>query len=166
MRSFETPYAADWFAISLRWAAILGLIVSLALGGALTATRAWPLALLVVWNLAMTLLASLNTRLPYHRQINLGMDIACSGAFFWVQGGLAGPASWAGLLPILTGAVYFEFLGAMLCSGLFAALGFVAAQLFFSERTSMTLAWIVGMLILGVIFGLVGTQVMRRMRLK
>ncbi len=54
MRTFETPYAADWFAISLRWAVLLGLIVSLALGGSLTAMRAWPLAIIVVWNLGMT----------------------------------------------------------------------------------------------------------------
>ena len=60
MRTFETPYAADWFAISLRWAAMLGLIVSLALGGSLDAPRTWPLGILVGWNLAMTLLASLN----------------------------------------------------------------------------------------------------------
>ncbi len=166
MRSFETPYAADWFAISLRWAAMLGLIVSLGLGGMLVAERAWPLALLVVWNLAMTVLASLNMRLAYHRQINLGIDLLCSGVFFWVQGGLAGAASWAGLLPILTGAVYFELAGAMVSAGLSAALAFITAQLYISERTSFTLVWMIVMVALGLVFGLVGTQVMRRMRAK
>jgi signal transduction histidine kinase len=166
MRSFETPYAADWFAISLRWAVMLGLVVSLALGSSLTAERVWPLALLVVWNLAMTLLASLNKRLLYHRQINLGIDLACSGAFFWVQGALGGPAAWVGLLPILTGAVYFEFAGALVSAAISAALAFVTAQLYFSERTSTTLVWMVGMLVLGAAFGQLGKQVMRRMRAK
>ena len=166
MRSFETPYAADWFAISLRWAVILGLIVSLGLGSLLVALRVWPLAILVVWNLAMTLLASLNTRLVHHRQINLAVDLICSGVFFWVQGGLVGPASWAALLPILTGAVYFEFAGAMLSAGFGAALAFVTAQLTISERTSATLIWMIGLMALGLLFGLLGTQVMRRMRAK
>lgn len=166
MRTFETPYAADWFAISLRWAVMLGLIVSLALGGSLTFASAWPLGILILWNLAMTVLASLNKRLVSHRQINLGVDILCSGAFFWVQGALSGPASWAGLLPILTGAVYFELNGAMLAAGLSAVLAFVSAQLLLSGHTSLTLIWIVGLLALGVLFGSLGTQVMRRLRSK
>ena len=32
MRKFETPYMADWFAISLRWMMLVGLVVSLGLG--------------------------------------------------------------------------------------------------------------------------------------
>ncbi|HEX8992247.1 MAG TPA: hypothetical protein VF784_11275, partial [Anaerolineales bacterium] len=164
MRTFETPYAADWFAISLRWAVVLGLIVSLALGGSLIAMRAWPLAIVATWNLMMTILAGLNKRLIYHRQINLAIDVLCSGAFFWVQGGLAGPASWSGLLPIVTGAVYFEFSGAMLSAGLLCVLAFVTAQLYYSEHTSVTLLWIVGLLALGALFGLLGKQLMRRLR--
>ena len=164
MRTFETPYAADWFAISLRWAVMLGLIVSLALGDGLVAMRAWPLGLMIGWNLAMTILASLNKRLPYHRPINLAVDTICSGVFFWVQGGLGGPASWSGLLPILTGAVYFELNGAMVGAGLAAVLAFVTAQTHYSGRSSLTLYWIVGMLALGAVFGLLGTQLIRRLR--
>jgi signal transduction histidine kinase len=166
MRTFETPYAADWFAISLRWAVMLGLIVSLSLGGAMLAERAWPLGLIVVWNLAMTILASLNKRLPSHRHINLAVDLLGSGAFFWTQGGLGGPAAWSGLLPVLTGAVYFEFNGAMLAAGLASALAFVTAQLYFAERTSTTLFWILGMLALGALFGLLGTQFIKRLRIR
>ncbi len=166
MRTFETPYAADWFAISLRWAVLLGLIVSLALGGSLTVMRAWPLAIIVVWNLGMTILASLNKRLVYHRQINLAVDLICSGLFFWEQGALAGPASWAGLLAILTGAIYFEFMGAMVAAGLSSALAFLTAQLNFSERSSTTLIWIAGMLALGVLFGFLGAKLIRRLRAK
>ncbi len=164
MRTFETPYAADWFAISLRWAVMLGLIVSLSLGGGLVAGRAWPLALMIGWNLAMTILASLNKRLPYHRPINLAVDTLCSGVFFWEQGALAGPASWSGLLPILTGAVYFELNGAMLAAGLASVLAFVVAQMYFAGRSAMTLFWILGMLALGALFGLLGTQLISRLR--
>ena len=166
MRTFETPYAADWFAISLRWAVMLGLIVSLALGNALVPMRAWPLGLMIIWNLGMTILASLNSRLPYHRQINLTVDMLFSGLFFWFQGGIAGPASWSGLLAILTGAVYFEFNGAMIAAAFASVLTFVAAQLFIAQRSSVTLFWILGMLALGVLFGLLGAQFIRRLRAK
>jgi signal transduction histidine kinase len=164
MRTFETPYAADWFAISLRWAVMMGLIVSLALGDSLIAVRAWPLAIVATWNLAMTILAGLNKRLMYHRQINLAVDVLCGGSLFWVQGGLAGPASWSGLLPIMTGAVYFEFSGAMIAAALICAQAFVTAQLNYAGGTSVTLLWMIGMLALGALFGLLGKQLMQRLR--
>lgn len=166
MRTFETPYVADWFAISLRWAAMLGLVVSLALGGMLTFPFLWPIALMTLWNMGMTILASLNARIAFHRQINLIVDVLMSGAFFWVQGGLAGPASWAGLLPVLTGAVYFEFLGAVLVAAIFAALSLAMAQLYLRTRSSLMLFWIAGDLGLGALFGLLGSQVMKRMRIR
>ena len=166
MRTYETPYVADWFAISLRWAVMLGLVVSLALGGSLTTTQAWPLVLLIAWNMGMTILASLNTRLVYHRQVNLAADILLSGVFFWVQGGLAGPASWVGLLPILTGAAYFEFAGAMVAACSFGALVFVTTRLYSPDKSSLTLLWIAGILFLGVLFGFLGSQLMKRMRIK
>ncbi len=166
MRTFETPYVADWFAISLRWAVVLGLVVSLALGGDLTVQLVWPLLLVIFWNMGMTILASLNTRIPLHRQINFAMDLVLSGVFFWLQGGLAGPASWAGLLPILTGAVYFDYLGAILAAGLFAIFSFVLVQLYLPGRSSLALIWISASLALGAIFGFLGTQLMKRMRLR
>jgi signal transduction histidine kinase len=166
MRTSETPYVADWFAISLRWAVMLGLIVSLALGSSLTLHQAWPLMLMIAWNMGMTILASLNTRLVYHRQVNLSADILLSGLFFWVQGGLAGPASWVGLLPILTGAAYFEFTGALAAAGSFAALVFITTRLYSPGKSSLTLVWIAGMGVLGLLFGFLGAQVMKRLRLK
>jgi signal transduction histidine kinase len=164
MRTFETPYAADWFAISLRGAAILGLVVALGLGDELTAAQAWPLAVLMVWNMAMTILASMNARLWHHRYLNLAVDVVMSAAFFWVQGGLGGPASWAGLLPILTAAVYFELTGALVVGGLFALFGFLTSELYFKAHTTLVLMWILGALGLGGLFGLLGAQLELRLR--
>ncbi len=166
MRTFETPYAADWFAISLRWAVMLGLVVSLALGGSLTLSMAWPLALMIIWNMGMTVLASLNKRLVFHRQVNFATDILFSGIFFWVQGGLAGPASWAGLLPILTGTAYYELIGALAAAGFFALLVFITTRFYSSTLSSMTLVWIVGILFLGGLFGFLGSQLMKRLRVR
>jgi len=47
MRRFETPYVADWFATSLRWVVLVGLIVSLSLRGQLVAVNIWSLGLLL-----------------------------------------------------------------------------------------------------------------------
>jgi len=127
MRTYETPYTADWFAISLRWAVMLGCVVSLALGDVLIWPLFWPIGLMAVWNMGMTVLAGLNTRINYHRQISLAVDILLSGIFVWLQGGLAGPVAWAGLLPILTGAVYLEYWGALISAALFAALSMANA---------------------------------------
>jgi len=123
MRTFDTPYIADWYAVSLRWLTLLGMVASLATGGMLLSEApVWPLIGLVIWNLAMTVFAGLNLRFSYHRHISLAIDFLMAGAFFWLQGGLSGPAYWAGLLPILMGAIYFELVGALVVAGLFFAL--------------------------------------------
>ncbi len=122
VKRFETPYMADWFAISLRWIMLVGLTVSLGLGQKLEIGSAWTLGLLILWNLAMTALAGLNIRTSYHRRLNILVDLVLTGIFFWVQGGIRGPAFWAGLLPILTGSIYFEIVGAVITSLLFSGL--------------------------------------------
>lgn len=166
MQRFETPYAADWFAISLRWATIVGLVATLGLGGELTAANAWPLVVLLVWNMGMTVLASLNARLWQHRFLNLTVDVLLSGALFWVQGGLRGPASWAGLLPILTGAIYFELVGALVVAGIFGLFGFLTSELYFKAHSTLVLLWLLGALGLGGLFGLLGAQLESRVRSK
>ena len=122
MRTFDTPYVADWYAVSLRWLTLLGMVVSLALGNMLFNVSIWPLVGLILWNLTMTMFAGLNYRMPFHRQISLAIDLLMTGAFFWLQGGMAGPVLWAGLLPVLVGAIYFELIGAMFAAALFSAL--------------------------------------------
>ncbi|MBM3125703.1 MAG: hypothetical protein FJZ87_11640, partial [Chloroflexi bacterium] len=123
LRKFDAPYMADWFAISLRWIMVVGLVISLSLGGKLEVSSSWPLGLIILWNLAMTALAGLNVRMTFHRHINLLMDLVLAGSFYLAQGGIQGPAFWAGLLPILTGSIFFEILGAFVAAILFG--GFV-----------------------------------------
>ncbi len=163
LRKYETPYMADWFAISLRWIMLVGLIVSLGLAGKLGLSISWPLGLLIAWNLAMTAMAGLNVRMPYHRPISMGADIILAGAFFWVQGGLRGPAVWSGLLPILTGSIYFELLGALTSSLVFSVL-----MIFAGTRTEGGLPFAIiasGIqVILGLIFGFLGQRMIIHMR--
>jgi signal transduction histidine kinase len=123
MRKFDSPYMADWIAISLRWVMLVGFTVSLGLGGGnLALFTSLPLALLIIWNLTMSAMAGMNMRVTYHRVISVVADLILVGDFYWVQGGVHGPAFWAGLLPVLTGAIYFEIWGALALSILFSAL--------------------------------------------
>jgi len=163
MKRFDTPYMADWFAISLRWVMLVGLIVSLGLGEKLEIQSAWALGLLILWNLAMTALAGLNIRTSYHRRLNIFVDLVLAGAFFWMQGGVRGPAFWAGLLPILTGAIYFEVIGAVVAAILFSGLVIYTG---FLERNNLVLAFVVaGILsLLGILFGFLGRRLMDHMR--
>lgn len=163
MKRFDTPYMADWFAISLRWIMLVGLTVSLGLGQKLELGSAWTLGLLILWNLAMTALAGLNVRTSYHRRLNILIDLVLTGIFFWVQGGIRGPAFWAGLLPILTGSIYFEIVGAVITSLLFSGLVvYTGYQLDGELSLSIVIAGILS--ILGILFGVIGRRMMHHMR--
>src|SRR6266545_1693175 len=98
MRRFETPYLADWFATSLRWVVLVGLIISLSLRGELRGVPFGPLMLMLIWNIIMSLLAGMSIRLKSsHRQVVLGVDFLLAAVFFWLQGGLRGSSAWVGL---------------------------------------------------------------------
>lgn len=163
MRKFDTPYMADWFAISLRWIMLVGLIVSLGLGQKLEVGITWPLGLMIVWNLAMTAMASLNLRLKLHRRINIAVDLILVGAFFWLQGGFRGPAFWTGLLPILTASIYFEIFGALIVSLLFSS---VILYVGFQSNGDFSISILTSVIMIGLslVFGFLGRRMMQHMR--
>ncbi len=113
MHTSDSPFIADWFIVSLRWLVLIGLIISLSLGGQLLVLPNAVLIGLVFWNIVLTLLAGLNFRLAYHRQISLGVDLLAAGLYFILAGGFASPAFWIIFLPLLTGSIYFEVWGAL-----------------------------------------------------
>ena len=133
MRSYDYPYITDWFTVSLRWLAMLGIVISLALGNQLTMPVAWPLVVLAVWNLLMMMLAGFNFRMSYHREIGVIVDTVLIGIFFWLQNGVLGPASWSVLLPILTAAMYFEIFGALGVAVVLAGYEIVSVYLQFPD---------------------------------
>jgi len=166
MRTFDTPYMADWYATSVRWLALLGMVVALVLGGMLSSPAAWLLGSLILWNMLMSILAGLNVRISYHRQISLTIDLLVVGVFFWLQGGLYGPVFWAGILPILTGAIYFEFGGALLSAILFSALevysiweGTISTD--FLRPAAFVVAGTLG---IAILFGFISRQLIKRLR--
>jgi signal transduction histidine kinase len=114
MRSSDSPFVIDWFAVSLRWLFLLGMIVSLSLGGKFLALPNLLLIGLVGWNIALTLLTGLNRRLAFQREIGLGIDILFASAYFALVGGFGSPAFWVVFLPVITAALYFGMPGALI----------------------------------------------------
>jgi signal transduction histidine kinase len=164
MKRFATPYMADWFAISLRWIMLLGFVVSLGLNGALSSSLLWSVGAMGAWNLGMTALAAMNVRVNYHRVISVIVDLLLAGVFFGAQGGLTGPVFWAGLLPILTASIYFEFLGALA-----AGVGFAVYMFYLAYRADLALSMpltLGGILVvLSALFGFLGRRMIAYMRL-
>ena len=169
MRTSDSPFVADWFAVSLRWLALLGLTISIARGGNLTAPPGLILVGLAVWNLVLTFLAGLNRRFAGHRAISLGIDLAAAVAYFFLQGGFFGPAAWIILIPLFSAALYFEMRGALTAAFILAAvqIGAIVSQtretkaLVFAGETVLSTFGLAGLL------GFLSKQVIadiRRMR--
>lgn len=165
MRRFESPYIADWFAVSLRWIVLVGIIVSLGLRGQVNAVSLTLPALMFLWNVVLSVLAGLSFRIKYHRYIMLAVDFLLAAIFFLLQGGLAGASAWVGLYPILTGAVYFELWGAFASAGLFALWQILVSPDVFSNGFSLTASsGITLTLLVGLVGGFAGRFLMRWFR--
>lgn len=167
MYASDSPFIADWFVVSLRWLAVLGLTVSLALGGALLTPAGLVLAVLTVWNLALTTLAGLNRRLNRHRQAGASVDLAAAVVLFVLQGGFSGPAWWVVIVPILSSTLYFEWKGALLASGLMAGMQIVVTGLLTPHNLLhwVTVGSVLLTLLLGMVFASLSRKLIEQLRL-
>lgn len=166
MYASDSPFIADWYVVSLRWLAVLGLIVSLALGGQLLSLSGGVLVALTLWNLALTTIAGLNRRLHRHREAGLGADLAAAVAVFALQGGFAGPAWWVVILPILSATLYFEWKGALIASGLMALMQIATTSLISPQNLlhTVTIGAVLLTLLLGVIFAFLSGKLIEQLR--
>ncbi len=114
MRASEIPFLADWFAISFRWLILFVLSITLALAGSLSGWAIFVLALPVLWNLVMSVLAVFNRRLAGHRAINVAVDLIGAMLIFAVSGDVSGPALWVGTLAIAPAAIFYELRGSVI----------------------------------------------------
>jgi signal transduction histidine kinase len=166
MRTFESPYVADWFAITLRWLSIIGLTISLTMADQLMFPRNLLLAGLIAWNLILTFIAVVNRRLNYHRQISLVFDLTTAGVIFWLQGGLSGSAYWVGILPIFSASIYFELKGAILVGLLMALLQVASSIIQYPFEYSLPISGYSAITTMGVslLFGLMGKGASKSLR--
>ncbi len=160
MRTYDSPYLADGFAIFLRWVTLIGMLISIGMSGRFSLAAAWPLLLLTLWNLGMTFLVAFSARLSGHRLINVAVDLTLTVAFFLLQGGVVGAATWGMILPILTAAVYFELWGSILVAVLLVAV--LAGESWWrSGVLSLSyplMLWSVIFVVLGILFGILGQR--------
>jgi signal transduction histidine kinase len=153
----DSPYIIDWYVVSFRWLVLLGTTVSLSLGGSIMSPANLLLFGLAGWNVFLIWMASENRRLNYHREINVGVDLFSSALFFWLGGGLFGPAAWMVLLPLISAGFYFNLMGGLAAAGLMVL---VEAADIFIHGTSWLyiLLGAIGTVLLGGMFGYISQQ--------
>jgi len=165
VRSPAFPYLADWFVISLRWLATFGLVISLALNGQLLQPANLLLLALALWNLLLTVLTGLGQRFSYHRPLGVGVDFLIALALFWFHKGMAGPVFWAGLLPVLSAAIYFDPSKTVLISALMALAQGGLTYLALPAYSPLLLAGTGMLLVLsGLLFGVLGQRLVGQIR--
>ncbi len=140
VKSSETPFLADWFAISLRWLVIFGLVISMSLNSSMGLPQIASLGFPVVWNAFNSTLAIFNRRLPAHRIVNLVADTVATIALFILAGGYNSSIIWVGALAIMSGAVYYELRGTLAMAFITSALQLGYAYLFSNSTISLQLA--------------------------
>lgn len=113
----EPPYWRDWFAISLRWLSLLGLSLSLATQARLPLPLLVVLVLTASWNILLSILVLLKRRLVGSPGWHVVGDLFVASAVFHLSSALDGPVSWAGIMPVLTAALYYKSAGILLVIG-------------------------------------------------
>jgi len=166
MRKADYPFLADWFVVSLRWLGILGILATLAKSNALRLELALILGAAVLWNIFNTLMAIFNQRLTAHRLINVVVDIGVSTALFVYSGGLVGPIAWAGVLGLLSAAIYYEWYGSLIVALLFPLLEGGWAYHFAPQTLSaLSLGILLGLhLMIGAVLGAASQLLMKKLR--
>jgi len=166
MHKSDYPYLADWFAISLRWLGLLGIIAALAFAGAIQIRLAAVVLVSIVWNTYTSILAVLNRRLNRQRILNVWIDSLVSVSLFFLSGALGGPLAWANLLALFSAAIYFEWRGSLLTAIVLSALE--AGGIYLFNRAAFypsTLALFSAFnLAAGGLLGFICYQLMQRLR--
>ncbi|MEI7845348.1 MAG: GAF domain-containing sensor histidine kinase [Chloroflexota bacterium] len=167
MNRSDSPYLVDWYVVSLRWIILLGTTVSLSLANELITPGSLVLVLLFFWNTILMWLAAQSRRLPYHREIGVAVDLIIATIYFWLAGGLIGPAAWILLLPMLSGSLYFNFIGGISTASVMIL---VEALDFFLHNTSAGIILIIigaiATLVLGSLFGYISQQTYNQLQLE
>lgn len=153
----DSPYLIDWYVVSLRWMVLLGTTVSLALSGSLLLPASLLLVLFTVWNILLSWMAGQSRRLKYHREINVGVDFSIAATFFWLAGGLLGPAAWIVLMPLFSAGFYFNLAGGLIAAGLMVLVE--AADIFVHDTSWFyILLGAIATLVLGGLFGYISQE--------
>ena len=166
VRTSDSPFTADWFVVSLRWLSLLGLTISLSLSGKLLTPVNLILICLAGWNILLSILAGLNYRMARHREISLGVDLVLTGLFFYLTGGFSSPTAWIGIIPLLTAAVYFEIIGALIAGVIVVVTQIAVTLLQTSQVKALLFAGVAAVitLLIAALLGYLSRLLMRSIR--
>jgi signal transduction histidine kinase len=117
MRNGKSLIYQDWIAVSVRWIAILGMLVSLALHPPIPALVWGVLGVAAAGNVWLTILVVLRRPINGLRIWSVGADIIIMTIVFFLTGGTSGSLLWSGVLPLITAAVYFQVKGTLIVTG-------------------------------------------------
>lgn len=111
MRIVEPALWVDRFSISLRWLTLLALSILLVNQGIPSLPLQISFLAFALWNFALTAATFLNRRLSSLKIIIVVIDLVAANLLFYFSGGLDGSLWWAGLLPLFSAALFFDWRG-------------------------------------------------------
>lgn len=152
MRIGRSLIYQDWIAVSVRWIAILGMLVSLALHPPIPVLVWGILGLAAAGNIWLTVLVVLRRPINGLRIWSVGVDIIITTIVFFLTGGTSGSLLWSGVLPLITAAVYYQVRGTLIVTG--ANLLLQGAIAWFFQPNSTTLIYMAVVLPLYLALGL------------
>jgi signal transduction histidine kinase len=128
MQALKFYQFIDWIVTSLRWIFLLGLALSVSIGGFGSAMVILLLILASIWNLILTGLALFGRRFRFYPQVIIAGDTLVSLLLFIASGRLSGNIAWVGLLPVISAGILFEIKGAIILAGGMMLLQMISAS--------------------------------------
>ncbi len=161
----DSPYVVDWYVVSLRWIILLGTTVSLSLANSLVMPSTTLLLALTCWNIYLMGMAGQNHRVSHHREVCVGVDLGVGALYFCLAGGLASPACWILLLPLISTSLYYNLKGGVLAAGLMVFIE-IAYGFLFASNLFLVIGGVFITMILGTLFGYISQQTYNQIRQK
>ncbi len=164
MQRSDSPFVTDWYVVSLRWFALVGMTLSIAAGDTLVSFSTLLLFGLTGWNLFLSWLAALNRRLKNHRAVSVGIDLTTAMVFFLLERSFIGPAAWVVIIPLVSGSLYYNFKGGLLNALGMSLIEVIGGFFFPRENTSLllTVTGVVLTMVMGVVLGFISQQLYKR----
>lgn len=137
MRRLESLLLTDRIVVAVRWLGLISLAALAVAGDEDSRVLQTFLFLGGVGNFILTGLTIFRRRMPSHEYISIAADVILVSILFRFSGTINGPLIWGGLLPVVTGAIYFAVQGGLL--GAMLSLIGLGLMAFFDTSVSETL---------------------------
>ena len=138
MRRLETLLLADRIVVAVRWLTLISLAALAVAGDEVSSVLQSLFFLGGVSNFVLTGLTLFRRRIPNHEYVSIAADAILASLLFRVSGTINGPLIWAGLMPVVTGAIYYSVQGGLL-GALLSLIG-MGLMAFFDTSVSETLS--------------------------